>query len=74
MQACRMALEGSKSGIRGLWGNQDEPEENVHTLHKYVWSVVELAEVLRDTGFSVVRTELALTHDPDRDFRLVALK
>jgi predicted SAM-dependent methyltransferase len=76
--ACMMALSGDadkeRSGRWGLWGNQDEPEANTDTLHKYVWTPPELIGVLRDAGFQDISIEPAQTHDPARDFRVIAVK
>lgn len=62
------------SGEWGIYGRQDIPEPNVDTLHKYSWRAENLVDLLKSVGFGVSYVGPATTHDPNRDYRIEAVK
>lgn len=63
-----------RRGLRGLYGDQEMPEENPDTLHKYTYAKSELFKLLLAAGFYQTRLEQAKTHVRARDFRVESRK
>lgn len=57
-----------------LFGDPGTHKDGVPALHKWCWSADEMRDVLMMCGFSVVKHEEPIFHQPSRDMRLVAIK
>lgn len=57
-----------------LYGEPRTHKDGIPALHKWCYSVAEMAELLRIAGFSMVASETPLFHQPSRDMRLIAVK
>lgn len=58
-----------------LWGLYGDPGyENEAMMHKWCWSLQELADTLYQVGLEEVESSKPQTHQPNRDMRLTARK
>lgn len=57
-----------------LYGEPRTHKDGIPALHKWCYSVSEMAELLRIAGFATVASETPLFHQPSRDMRLIAVK
>lgn len=59
------------------WAMYGEPRTHLDgepALHKWIWYMDELAQLMFHTGFQKVTNEPVQYHRPDRDMRLVGIK
>lgn len=65
---------GSASQM-GMWAIYGDPNpENPLHMHKWGYTPITLAEILKQAGFVSIRREVPETHVPARDFRITAIK
>lgn len=58
--------------VQGIFG--DQRPKNPWYTHHWCYSVPELARALKEAGYRNIREEVATTHVPMRDLRIVAEK
>lgn len=59
------------------WAMFGDPRTHIDgepALHKWIWYMDELAQLMFNTGFKRVTHEPVMFHRPDRDMRLVGVK
>lgn len=64
----------NKLTLMGLYGDPGTHKHGEPALHKWCWSKFEFRTLLERVGFSDVREEIPLFHQPTRDMRFVCVK
>jgi predicted SAM-dependent methyltransferase len=57
-----------------LYGEPRTHKDGVPALHKWCWSMREMHGLLDHLGFTDIKSETPLFHQPSRDMRFVATK
>ena len=57
-----------------LFGDPGSHQDGVSAVHKYCYTIDEMQRLLTFAGFSKVKMEVPLFHEPSRDMRWVATK
>lgn len=69
------AIEGKLPPPPIMWGLYGDPRyKNEYMLHRWCYSVGELAGILQSVGFEEIEDSKAQTHVPERDFRITGRK
>jgi len=76
--ACAWLVQNSdyrSDSQMGMWAIYGDPNsQNALQMHKWGYTPITLAEILKKAGFVRIRREVPQTHVPARDFRIIAIK